>query len=85
MTIGKKPMNKISIKKWVRRGKMLLNTEALDWDDPDHPYNQAKAQGVVPEDFGLRHSLYEKFDQYTRSELIDMILKKEKEINVQDC
>lgn len=43
----------ITIRVWVKRGIMLINTYALNGDDPDHPYNQALAQGVRPEDFGL--------------------------------
>jgi hypothetical protein len=50
---GEAMKDQIEIRQWVKRGIMLINTYALDGDDPDHPYHQALAQGVVPEEFGL--------------------------------
>ena len=73
-------MTEINIKKWVHRGTMLYATDALDYDDPMHPYNQAKEQGVRPEDYGLVHPLSERFAGTTRSELINRIMELEKEI-----
>lgn len=71
--------SEIVIRKWVKRGNMLYATDGLDWDDLDHPYNQAKAQGVVPEDFGLQHPLEKRFEKYSRSDLIQRIIDLEKE------
>lgn len=70
----------ISIVKWVKHGGMLVNTECLEPDHPSHPYNQALAQGVVPEDFGLQHPLYGEFESRTRSQLIDEIISLRKEV-----
>lgn len=72
--------NEISIRQWSKRGMMLINTSALEHDDPDHPYNQALAQGVRPEDYGLKHPLSERFEGKTRDELISMIVALEKEV-----
>lgn len=71
----------VSIKVWIKRGNMLLNAYALDYTDPEHPYNQALRQNVNPEEYGLRNPISERFDKYSRSELINMILDLEKEID----
>ncbi len=70
----------ISIKQWVRRGKMLYATDALDWNDPAHPYQQALEQGVKPEEFGIQHPLVEKFKNWNRDELIQRIVELEDEL-----
>jgi hypothetical protein len=70
----------LHIVKWVQRGRMMVNTEALDYDDPMTPYNQAIAQGVKPEDFGLIHPLAERFAHLSRGQLIDQIVTLEKEL-----
>ena len=71
----------VTIKKWVKRGIMLCNTECLDPDDPDHPYNQVLAQGKKPEDYGIKHPHAVRFDNMSRAELIDLILGLEREVN----
>lgn len=44
----------IKIPVWIKRGKMLIRREALNSDDPDHPYNWVLSNiGVRPEDFGI--------------------------------
>lgn len=44
----------IKLPVWVKRGSMLVRREALDPNDPDHPYNYAeRVIGVKPEDFGI--------------------------------
>lgn len=48
------PRTEIEIRQWTKRGIMFVNTFTLPGDDPDHPYNQAIAQGVRPEDYGLK-------------------------------
>lgn len=70
----------IEIRKWVHRGTMLVNAECLNHDDPDHPYNQAIAQGVRPEDYGLIHPLSERFAGLSRGQLIQKIIDAEKQI-----
>ena len=45
-------MNEITMTEFVKRGKMIVRRDALDFDDPDHPYQVLKAQGVQPEDYG---------------------------------
>lgn len=71
----------ITIRQWVKRGVFLVNADALDHDDPDHVYNQIKAQGVDPEDFGYHHPLHERFKDMSRSALIDRIIELEREIS----
>jgi hypothetical protein len=71
----------ISIRCWVKRGVMLINTYALEPDDPDHPYQQALAQGVRPEAYGLVHPDTERFAGKTRGELIEQIRNLEKELD----
>lgn len=71
----------ISIKKWARKGGMLVNTDFLEWDDPMHPYNQAKAQGVEPEDFGIENPRAAEFDSWSRDRLIDEVLGLRKELD----
>jgi len=44
----------ISIPHWVKRGNMLIARDALDGNDPDHPYNWIRNTfGVRPEEFGI--------------------------------
>jgi hypothetical protein len=39
---------------WVKRGQMMVRRDALDADDPDHPYHYLQATyGVRPEDYGI--------------------------------
>jgi hypothetical protein len=64
----------IPLRKFVNRGPMLVNTEALDIDDDDHPYNQIKSMGLRPEDYGVQHPLTEEFATKSREELIDEII-----------
>lgn len=49
-------MARAFIKVWVRRGGMLVRTEYLDENDPDHPYNQLLKLGFRPEDYGVRRA-----------------------------
>ncbi len=65
----------ISIRQWVKRGNMLLSTDALNYDDPDHPYNQAVALGVRPEDYGIVNPIAAEFDDKSRNQLIEEILE----------
>jgi hypothetical protein len=74
-------LNEIEIKKWVTRGSMVINTEALNHDDPMHPYNQALAQGVDPADFGIEHPLNHRFKGKSRGDLINEIIELEKELS----
>lgn len=64
----------VFIRKFVSRGTMLVNTEALDVDDDDHPYNQIKSMGLRPEDYGVQHPLTDEFAAKSREELIDEII-----------
>lgn len=45
----------ISIPVWAKKGNMLVRRECLDADDPDQTYNFLKAQGYVPEHYGVFH------------------------------
>jgi hypothetical protein len=72
--MNKETKNEITIKPWIKRGGMLYNTECLDPEDPDHIYNQAKAQGVEPEDFGIPNPLEKEYHQYSKEELVEIII-----------
>jgi hypothetical protein len=72
--------DQVSYRKWMKRGVMIVRADALDFDDPDHPYNQVAAQGVAPEDFGLQHPLKAEFAHLSQSQLINMIADLRKEI-----
>lgn len=65
----------INIREWVTRGCMVIRTSSLDYNDPDHPYNQAKSQGVRPEDFGISHPLFDMFVNWSRQALIEEIIR----------
>jgi len=65
----------IKIQKWMRATCGWVLCEALDGTHPMHPYNQALAQGVDPEDFGIKNSAEEEFDSYSRSDLINEIIQ----------
>lgn len=67
-------MNQVSYRQWVKRGIMMVNTESLEPDDPDHIYNQIAAQGVAPEDFGVENPYEQMFNDKSRSDLIKEIL-----------
>ncbi len=71
----------VEVRHWIRRGIVMVNAEALDYNDPDHVYNQIKAQGQRPEDYGYEHPLAQEFGHKKRSELIDEIFDLRKEIN----
>ena len=75
-------VTEVTIKKWVKRGIFLLNTEALDHDDPDHVYNQILQQGGKPELFGYRHPMAERFDTMSKDELIKLVLDLEHELKM---
>lgn len=73
----------VSIKPWIKRGKMLLNTSALEPNDPDHVYNQILKQGKIPEEYGIDNPKIvrnERFKNKTRNELIEMIFDLEKQL-----
>lgn len=42
----------IEMSVWVKRGLMMVRRDELPSNDPDHPYNWIKAQGLRPEDYG---------------------------------
>ena len=70
----------ITYRVWVRRGGMLVNTNALDPDDPDHVYNQIKSQGVDPEDYGVFDPYEDEFKDWSVHDLKKEILSLRKEL-----
>jgi hypothetical protein len=62
----------VEVKRWVKRGMMMVNC--------DHTYNQIVAQGKDPEEYGVMHPLYSRFEGKSRSDLIDQIVKLEQEV-----
>ena len=77
----------VHIQQWVRSGEMLYNTAGLDISHELHPYNQALAQGVIPEEFGIEHPYTEEYGNKSRGELISEIvdLKKQLETCLRYC
>ena len=72
--------DEIHIKQWVRRGILMVNTDALEFDDPDSPWNQASAQGVDPEDFGMSHPLHEEFKDRSHSSLAREVIELRRDL-----
>lgn len=70
----------VTYKVWIKHGGMMVNTEFLDWDHPMHPYNQIKAQGLDPEDYGMEHPRMREFHNRSHSSLVDEILGLRKEL-----
>lgn len=70
----------VTIQRWVKRGSMMVNAEALDFSDPEHLYNQILSQGKRPEDYGVFHPYREEFEDNTRDELIEKIIELRKEV-----
>lgn len=70
----------IEVSTWVKRGTMMVNRAALDWNDPDHIYNHIVSLGYRPEDYGIKHPMTEEFEDKSRDELIDEIVKLRQEI-----
>lgn len=68
-------VDEVIIRRWIKRGEMLINAEALDINDPDHVYNQVKSQGERPEDFGFEHPYAEEFKDKSRNQLIEEIIE----------
>lgn len=69
----------IEIRQWTNRGPLLVATDALEPDDPDHPYNQALQQGVVPEHFGITQLEDPRYSGMSRNELLKVIRDLERE------
>jgi hypothetical protein len=65
----------IQIKQWMKVAMGVVRCDALDADHPMHPYNQALAQGVVPEEYGIENPLAIEFADYNRADLINEILQ----------
>lgn len=74
--------DEVEIRQWVKRGIMMVNTEALDIDDPDHIYNQIRMQGKAPEDYGVEHPWHKEFGSKSRGELMAEIVDLRKELNL---
>ena len=72
--------DELTVREWVKRGNMRVRTDALQFDDPDHPYNQLLAQGVKPETYGYKHPLEEEFGDKSRGQLVEEIIKLRNEI-----
>lgn len=70
----------ITIQRWVKRGSLMVNAEALKYSDPDHIYNQVLAQGKRPEDYGIFHPYEAEFKGKSRNELIEEIVSLREEI-----
>lgn len=65
----------ISYKVWIKSGSMLINRECLDIKSDLHIYNLVVAHGLIPEDYGLVHPHVEEFASWSRSQLVNEIVK----------
>jgi len=65
---------------WVKRGNMIINRDALDFDDPDHLYNRIAELGLDPEAYGVSHPISEQYKDHTRSQLIKLIIDLKREV-----
>lgn len=65
----------IKIQKWMRATCGWVLCEALDGTHTMRPYNQALDQGVDPEDYGIKNPAAEEFGSYSRSDLINEIIR----------
>lgn len=73
--------DEVIIREWISvGGGMMVHSDALPVDHPDHTYNQILAQGKRPEDYGIKHPYAEEFEGKTRNELIHEIVAMRKEI-----
>ena len=74
-------IDEIEIQQWWKPGGgMMYNTECLDPDHHMHPYNQALAQGVRPEDFGIQNPYAAEFNDKSREELIEEVIDLRKQV-----
>jgi hypothetical protein len=73
-------VDQIEIRQWVKRGIFIVNVDALDIDDPDHPYNQCIAQGGIPEQFGLYHPEHERLEHMSREQLIQEVISLSQQV-----
>jgi hypothetical protein len=65
----------IQIKQWMKVACGMVRCDALDANHPMHPYNQALAQGVIPEEYGIENPRAVEFADYSRADLINEILQ----------
>jgi len=71
----------ISIQTWYKPGgSMMYRCDALEPDHPMHPYNQALAQGVVPEDFGIANPFTSRYKKMSRQDLERRLYELEQEL-----
>lgn len=70
----------VNVPVFVKRNGMLINRECLDIDDPEILYNYLKNNNYCPEEYGVNHPYEEIYKELTRYDLIDKIMKLEKEI-----
>lgn len=69
------PDGSIGYKVWIKAGGMLHNRECLCITDDLHIYNIITSHGLRPEDYGMEHPLIAEFKDWSRSRLIDEIVK----------
>ena len=65
----------ISFKAWVKSGGMMCNRDCLPATDELHIYNVVVSHGLNPDDYGLEHPLVAEFKDWSRSRLINEIVK----------
>ncbi len=68
---------------WVKTGFTMTRRNALCLTDPNHLYNYSKKllenTKFSPLDFGIRNPKSERFDNFSKNQLIDQILELEEE------
>lgn len=73
----------VTIQEWVGHGSgIMTNVWGLEPSHEFHPYNQVKAQGLTPEDYGIEDPFEEMFKGKTRGDLIREVIHLRKELDV---
>jgi len=67
---------------WVSNGSgMSYNRDCLSPKDPEQTYNYLKANGIIPEHYGIRAYDYPQIRKLSRLELIDKCIEQQNEID----
>lgn len=67
---------------YVQIGGMIVLREGLSETHPEHLYNYlVREKGVIPENYGVYKPSYLQYKDYTRDELINVIVKLQESLD----
>lgn len=74
--------SEISISTYWKVGGMMYLRSALPYDHEENQWNWFRKNypDLNPNFYGIKHPLYEKYKDYTREELINLLAQKESEL-----